>query len=193
MCTGNLCRSPTLEQLLRLRLGEAFPDADINVTSAGTHAYDGDPMDPGSAHEAERLGIRDAERHRARRLVEPHVRDADLVLALAREHRTAAVRLAPRAVGRAFTLLEFVRIVESLEPKDLVAGRDSATPEGRLRRVVEAAHRIRGLVASRRRSGMDVIDPHGREPDVYRASADTIDDACRRLIAVLPRLVDPPD
>ncbi|GMA87571.1 hypothetical protein GCM10025868_28210 [Angustibacter aerolatus] len=46
VCTGNVCRSPLVERLLRQRLGT---DA-VDVSSAGTQALVGEPMtDPAAA------------------------------------------------------------------------------------------------------------------------------------------------
>lgn len=39
VCTGNICRSPSAEAVLRQRLETAGLDAQIHVDSAGTHAY----------------------------------------------------------------------------------------------------------------------------------------------------------
>ena len=121
VCTGNLCRSPQAEQLLRTRIPAALGTdigSALEVTSAGTMAYDGDPMDVRAAAEAVRLGIEDAQQHRARRIRAQHVVRADLILGMAREHRGAAASLAPTANRRVFTLVEFARITESLAAGD---------------------------------------------------------------------------
>ena len=44
VCTGNVCRSPMAEYLLRAEAGAA-----LAVTSAGMQALIGEPMDPPSA------------------------------------------------------------------------------------------------------------------------------------------------
>src|SRR5690606_29823515 len=91
VCTGNICRSPMAEALLRARLGTDR----VRVHSAGTRPV----IDGEMPAEAQRLTIAhggspaDARAHRGRWLVEPIVEDADLILAMAREHRTAAVEL----------------------------------------------------------------------------------------------------
>lgn len=192
VCTGNLCRSPTLEQLLRRRLPEALPGVSLNVASAGTHAFPGQPMDPGAVREVTRLGMPEVGGHRAQRLSEGQVRKADLVLGLGREHRGAAVRLAPAANGRSFTLLEFVHLVDALTLGEVAATTSTArAPGARLRWTVEAAHRSRGQVMAHTRMELDVVDPHRREPAVHRASAQAIDAAVTRLLGVWTRLCGP--
>ncbi|MFW8745216.1 hypothetical protein ACOI9R_34320, partial [Mesorhizobium japonicum] len=107
VCTGNLCRSPFAELLLRRELAEAV------VASAGTHAAVGQPMDPDTAEPARGAGL-DPSAHRARQLAVADIEGADLVLGLAREHRAAVVSLLPRAHRYAFTLLEFTRLADDL-------------------------------------------------------------------------------
>ncbi|MGH3101977.1 MAG: hypothetical protein ACRDPU_13390, partial [Thermoleophilia bacterium] len=42
VCTGNICRSPTAEALARREL-ERYPGAPIRLSSAGSHALEGNP------------------------------------------------------------------------------------------------------------------------------------------------------
>jgi len=42
VCTGNICRSPTAEALARREL-ERHPGVPIQVSSAGSHALEGNP------------------------------------------------------------------------------------------------------------------------------------------------------
>ena len=56
VCTGNICRSPYAELLLREGFGWARPGA-FEVTSAGTHALVGRPVDVGSVRQLGAKGI----------------------------------------------------------------------------------------------------------------------------------------
>ena len=56
VCTANICRSPMAEQLLLTVLGDDADAARYRVTSAGTHGYNGQEMDPLAAAELHRLG-----------------------------------------------------------------------------------------------------------------------------------------
>lgn len=76
-------------------------DTGIDVTSGGTRALVGRPMDPGSSRLLELGGV-PAQDFRARQLAREMVAEADLVLAAAREHRSVAARLFPPAM-RAIT------------------------------------------------------------------------------------------
>ena len=191
VCTGNICRSPQAEQLLRARLSSALSAAGrIEVTSAGTMALDGDAMEPQAALEAARLGVADAAAHRARRLLPQQVQQADLILGLAQEHRGAAIRAVPAARRRTFTLIEFTRVVEALAagegPCTIAPLGDDGAPAF-LRRVVEAAD-LRGLLPQSTQHGIDIDDPYGRSSAVYRRSADAVAEHVDRLTTALGAL-----
>lgn len=193
VCTGNICRSPLTEQLLRARLRDAFPEHDpnrIEVSSAGTMALEGHAMEPLAVDEARRLGIPDAEEHVARHLTRALVERADLVVAMTREHRSATVRALPRAHHRAFTLIELTRTLEAV-----AAGRSPVALEplgdgeldAFLRGAVEAAE-VRGLQPLHERKHLDIPDPYRRAPAVYRRAADAVADHVDRLVVALQSL-----
>lgn len=197
VCTGNICRSPQAEQLLRARLPLALPGAGpstIEVTSAGTMALDGDAMEPRAAEQAQRLGVGDTAAHRARHLRAAQLESADLVLGLAREHRSEAVRMVPRANARTFTLIEFARIVEMLaagEAAHSIAPLGDDGVAAFLRRVVDAAGPTRGQLPRTASMGIDVDDPYGRSAETYRRSADAVAEHVDRLAAALSALARP--
>jgi protein-tyrosine phosphatase len=66
VCTGNICRSPTAEAVLRTKLQRAGLGERITVDSAGTHGYHtGEGPDPRAVRAAARRGY-DLSRLRAR-------------------------------------------------------------------------------------------------------------------------------
>lgn len=168
ICTGNICRSPVAELLLRQSLGiERFA-----VFSAGTLAYPGDRMPPENIRTAGSLGlsIPDAEAHRATRLTKQAVQGADLILALAQEHREVAVRLFPAAQRKAFTLVQFARL---------------AAPSTSLVAVVQEADRRRGLMAPPTPGADDVKDPLFQPQVVYDEVGNEIAEAVNTVVSVL--------
>lgn len=84
VCTGNTCRSPLAEAMLRRKLAERGR-ADIVVSSAGTGAWEGAPASEGSYLVALEGGL-DLSGHSARLLTQPMIDAADLVLAMAPAH-----------------------------------------------------------------------------------------------------------
>jgi protein-tyrosine-phosphatase len=85
VCTGNLCRSPMAEGLFRQRLVEEGLEADYQVSSAGVWAVDGRPA---SEHAIAVMAERsiDITGHVAHTLNADDVAEADLILAMSREH-----------------------------------------------------------------------------------------------------------
>ncbi|MGA4669589.1 low molecular weight protein-tyrosine-phosphatase [Propionibacteriaceae bacterium Y1923] len=153
VCTGNICRSPAAELLLQRALGPS-----VHVTSAGTGALVGEPIDPAMATLLHQDGLDTAE-FSAHQLTAAMIRDADLVLPMTRHHRAAIVELVPAAVRRTFTLLEFAHVLQSLPEH---SGQALQTPDERLRALLPAA------TASRSSTGRDLDE--WDVPDPYRQS-----------------------
>jgi protein-tyrosine-phosphatase len=182
VCSGNMCRSPLAELLLRAKLAAALgAGADrVQVTSAGTAAVPGVAMDPRAAAEGETLGVSPAG-FVSRAVTAADVATADLVLGAAREHRAAAVRLYPAAHRYAFTVREFARLAEAI-PLDELPDLD---PVHRGRALVLAAAARRGVVRPARPEDDDVPDPHGGLRQVHREVGAVLDRAVSVAVAVL--------
>lgn len=175
VCTGNVHRSPLAERLLTARLGPSR--GMFRVTSAGTFASAGTPMDPQAAALLLQLGG-DARGAVASRLTAQLVENADLVLGAATEHRDAAVRLSPVwALRRAFTLREFARL---LRAEDAAGATD---PADRAAVLVRGAWTRRG--AEGRADDDDVADPYGAPDHVARACAGRIAESVERIAAAV--------
>jgi protein-tyrosine phosphatase len=84
VCTGNICRSPTAEGVLRHLAKDA--GIDIHVESAGTHDYHvGNPPDTRSQKHASGRGY-DLSAQRARQVRRRDFEEFDLVVAMDRGH-----------------------------------------------------------------------------------------------------------
>jgi protein-tyrosine-phosphatase len=102
VCTGNICRSPLAESLMRFHLAER--GLDITVGSAGTGAWEGAPASEGAYLVALEHGL-DLSAHRARLLSRDIVDSSDLVLTMARHHRARVEELG--GSGRVHVLGEY--------------------------------------------------------------------------------------
>jgi protein-tyrosine phosphatase len=174
VCTGNICRSPISEHLMRAGLGARLgPLADrVVVESAGIRGLHARPMEAGAAIALEAYGI-EGSGFRARELTAQLVADADLVPGASREHRAAAVVLHPRAFGRSFTLREFARLC-ALVPADELPEGDLRT---RARALVRAAGALRGHSIRTDPADDDVADPYRRPQAAFAACAEAVDHA----------------
>jgi protein-tyrosine phosphatase len=110
VCTGNICRSPTAEGVLRKLAADAGLAHRIRVDSAGTHGYHvGEAPDARAQAHARRRGY-DLSDLRARRFSREDFHTFDLILAMDREHHAILARLAPSSAGQKLRLmLEFAR------------------------------------------------------------------------------------
>jgi protein-tyrosine phosphatase len=185
VCTGNVCRSPYIERRLRHDLA----GAGIEVSSAGTRALVGHDMDPSTRNCLRHSGGADIGAFAARELTASLVRDADLVLTAAREHRAVAVRLHPAAVARTFTLRDLADLLSNVSADDLVAAAELDGPDTWVRRVSAAASRRRGLVPARQ-EGVDVTDPIGGSPTLFARMAAEVDDALPPVVRALRHASD---
>jgi protein-tyrosine phosphatase len=170
VCTGNVCRSPIAEGLLRAAFAERLgPDAP-EVTSAGTMGWTGSGADPSSIRAAAERGV-DISSHRAREVSEEDVAGADVVVAMAPEHARAFTR---EAGSRIFTLKELVRLLEALPQTE-------GASLGRLPERIAEADRLRrgGFEGDPRDEG--IADPLGMPLEAFRAVAAELDEWCSRL------------
>jgi protein-tyrosine phosphatase len=179
VCTGNICRSPVAERLLREQL--AALGLPVVVHSAGTQSMVGHDMTPEAAHLAQHYGA-DPVDHHSKQLTEQHVAGADLILTATREHRSKVVSLQPRAARYTYTLRQFARLapagVESL------ANPASALPSSV--KLVETpqpdlATRLRFLVA-------EITATRGFSPPPPHADDDDIEDPYRQSTEVYARV-----
>jgi len=120
VCTGNICRSPMAESVLRARVAEAGLGALVEVDSAGTGGWhEGDPADPRTVSVLEEHGYDST--HTARQFQPSWFSRLDLVVALDSGHLKALRRLAPTAQDA-----EKVRLLRSFDP---AAGDDLDVPD----------------------------------------------------------------
>jgi len=111
VCVGNICRSPTAEQLLR----NALAHSAIAVSSAGLAALRDSPLEPTALQVLEEHGHAPVS-HRARQLTSAAVSDADLVLVMEQRHIGGVLSLAPEARGKVFLLGKWQYNREIMDP-----------------------------------------------------------------------------
>lgn len=173
VCTGNICRSPIAEGILRDELQRRLGDDAPEVISAGVSGWDGSPATPEAVVAANERGT-DISGHVARRLSRRDVDRADLILCMAAEHREEVLRAAARASERTFTLKELVRL---LETRPAESGADLTWTER-----VRAANQLRVSGFRGNPNDEGISDPLGLPLESYRAVAWEIDEWIRRLV-----------
>jgi protein-tyrosine-phosphatase len=173
VCTGNQCRSPMAEALMRARLAER--PSQIQVESAGIVAPGLPP--PAAAVDVMRsLGV-DISAHRSRIVDATMLERSDLIVVMTRQH---LVELASMELGRwdrIFTISELVRRGEAVGPR----GQDEPLANWIVR--VQAGRRGPDLIALPLEE--DIPDPMGNPKKSYRRVAEQLRGLTGRLADLL--------
>lgn len=123
VCMGNICRSPTAEGVFRHHVDAAGLSENIEIDSAGTHAYHvGEPPDRRARAAAERRGM-SLDGIRARRVSTTDFERFDYIIAMDEDNLYRLREEAPdehRAELRLF--LEFSAGVETEVPDPYYGG-----------------------------------------------------------------------
>lgn len=139
VCTGNTCRSPLAAAALARALGDRAEQ--VEVTSAGTAAYDGAPATEGARRVAERAGL-DLSRHRARRLDRSVLAEVDLVLLMDPRDLATVRALDPEAAEQTYGLADFAQARATGEAVPDPYGGSPEAYEEALRRIETHLERV---------------------------------------------------
>ncbi|MDQ3662574.1 MAG: hypothetical protein M3454_16285 [Actinomycetota bacterium] len=172
LCTGNRCRSPIAEGFVRAR---AAP-LPVEVSSAGLLDLGPAPALPEVVQAGSSVGL-DVSSHRARPLADVALEELDLVIGLERSHVAAAVVEKGAPYDKTFTLVELVRLLESIERPE------EADPEDRARAALKRAHDARAQAEFV--PGEDIQDPFGGPEKGYIKMATQVQSLTERLLTGL--------
>ena len=111
VCTGNICRSPMAEGLLRQVVKGR---GDLRVLSAGVGAVDGLPPSEHAVRALRELGL-DISKQRSRMLTAHLVEEADYIFGMTHSHVDAITLLYPHVTEKTFLLREFDETLDSYE------------------------------------------------------------------------------
>jgi protein-tyrosine phosphatase len=158
VCTGNICRSPMADAVLRkLALAAATADGKVladhlAISSAGTGGWHaGEPMDPRARAALERRGYAD-HGHRAQQFESAWFDSTDLVVCLDRGHQQTLLSLARKNAG------------DDRYEERLVLLRQFDTRAG---------------------GAADVPDPYYGDDGDFESCLDMVESGCRGLVAHL--------
>jgi sulfate adenylyltransferase len=168
VCTANICRSPYLELRARQLLGD---DSGVEVSSAGTQGFDGEPVSDTMDAEFARWGT-DTSAFRSRPATGALVDEADLILTAEASHRTRLLEERPAAFRKIFTLGQFV------------ASARAADPSLRGRELIAALANRRVPAAPEH----DIEDPYRRGPEHAARAAATMEELLDVVVGRLRRV-----
>ncbi|WP_338553445.1 low molecular weight protein arginine phosphatase [Paenibacillus sp. KS-LC4] len=183
ICTGNTCRSPMAEAMLKNMASQQ--DVAIEVRSAGISTIDGLAV---SGHATEVLrdyGIEHQSSSCA--LTGEAVKWADLVLTMTASHKRGLLQWFPEAVDKAHTLKEYVNQDTDVlaDIKELEQLYTELHMKQTLGQQLTDSQRNRLLVLERRIPSFDIIDPFGGTLGNYKSCAEEIRSCLQLLLARL--------
>ncbi|MDP4084248.1 MAG: low molecular weight protein arginine phosphatase [Bacillota bacterium] len=115
VCTGNTCRSPMAEAILKSKNVEG-----VEVRSAGIFASNGNDA---SGHAKEILTENKMNHdHQSSSLTESEIKWATIILTMTSAHKEAIILKFPNASQKTFTLKEFTGESENLDVSDPYGG-----------------------------------------------------------------------
>lgn len=186
VCTGNTCRSPMAEGLLRKLAQER--GMELEVRSAGVSAISGTSISRHASAILRDEGIND--HMTSTQLSAENVAWADLILTLTGGHKRHLLQYFPAAVSKTYTLKEYVHDEEAVngdirELDSLYADAELTIALGgepdaaALQRIIEIRQRI---------PSFDITDPFGGSREDYELAAAEIRTALYSLIDKLESL-----
>ena len=173
VCTGNICRSPMAEAMLRAECSQRGM-SDL-IASAGVAAVPGQAATQEAVRAVRAWGV-DLSGHRSRFSTHELVEGSSLVLTMEVAHVVRLVSSNPEGFPTTFTLRELVERVET------VAGPRSDRPLQEWVAALNEGRSAGGLLA---RVDLDVADPYGHSEAAYRRCAEELHDLCSRAAVAL--------
>lgn len=184
VCTGNTCRSPMAEGMMRRLLTEQGLH-HIEVRSAGVAAYNGTPMSDHAATILQEKGFMEPLQSTA--LDEALLQWADLVLTMTNNHKRHTIQLYPETVDKVATLKEYVENDPAAEGS--IAEMKSFISDLQLKQAlsqpITEQEKAKLLTLEQALPSHDIADPFGGPLSLYRKCADEIEDSLQKLIARL--------
>ena len=114
VCTGNTCRSPMAEALLRAKLEKIGAAGAVSVSSAGIAAWGGQSASPEAIDVMFRKRISSIATHRSRQVSATQITDSDLVLTMTRVHQEKLKKCFPDHSDKIFLLSEYAGAAEDI-------------------------------------------------------------------------------
>ncbi|MCA1708762.1 MAG: hypothetical protein LC808_37975 [Actinobacteria bacterium] len=167
ICTGNLCRSPMAEGVFRELVTRR--GCDIEVASAGTWAYWGNPATEEAVEVLRQRGI-ELSGHQSRGVDPQELKEADLIVGMTSVHRREILEIAPEVEGKLVLMKELVELAIEGDLPDSSAAR---------------LERLLGAPRPEWRRALDLDDPIGKPLGAYERTVAEIEMGVEVLVNAL--------
>ena len=109
VCSGNTCRSPMAERILKQKLKDKNIK-NIRVSSAGLYAEEGQPMTVEAAQALKHYKVR-ASAHKSKLLTKEMLSEYDLIIAMTTAHKSAL-----STYSNVVSLADYIKGIDVLDP-----------------------------------------------------------------------------
>lgn len=185
VCTGNTCRSPMAESLLRAMARRE--GLDLEVRSAGVAAMDGLPI---SKHSRDILSAKGADCSLTSNALTSSMVDwADLILTMTMSHKSSVIQRYPDTVEKVYTLKEYAE--DGGEAQAVILEKERIISELQLKQALGQAvtawelERVQALEFQT--PDYNIGDPYGGSRADYEDCAAEIEAALRKLVVKLKK------
>ncbi|RTE08994.1 low molecular weight protein arginine phosphatase [Paenibacillus whitsoniae] len=183
VCTGNTCRSPMAEGLMRMKVRQEGLVAEVR--SAGVSAMTGGPISRHSAALLQEAGFEETISSFA--IQSSDIAWADLVLTMTNGHKRTVIQRFPHAVDKTFTLKEYVE--DNTENLEAIAERERLISELQMKQALSQAiteeERDRLYTLEDAIPDYDISDPFGGSLSDYQTTAAEIEACLAKLVRKL--------
>ncbi len=108
ICTGNICRSAMADGYLKYRIKELGKEQQVTVSSAGTHAMQGDVSPINAKRAIEKYGA-DISLHTATTLEKSNLQQATYILVMTQRHKRDVIARYPNLADKVKLLGEYAK------------------------------------------------------------------------------------
>ncbi len=160
VCTGNTCRSPMAEAIMKHMIQKDGREQDFEVLSAGIMAQSGEGASSLAWQTMSEMGL-DVSWHRARQLNEYMMQDAHLIFTMTRAHKDILSHQYPDCAGKIWLITEYAVAIKNGTFDKLLQKRSDN----------ETAGEEKAAAEEDAASAPEIFDPYGYDLEVYQQCA----------------------